>query len=142
MSQPAHVLFADDLVVQMPTALLNSIEVPRYSVEAALLTLHHQGCHSAVVGALEGLRDYRLGPRCLAEFFIFHQMPRRLVELLETESDELLFYVIGLCHYRVPHLSGRIFEAQDLARSVRARRAAVEILEDLAIANAKPDRLE
>lgn len=67
-------LLDDRVSIQLPTPLLTSVEVPRFSITAALLMLHHQQCHSAVKAALDGLRDYQINQRCLAELLIYYDM--------------------------------------------------------------------
>jgi hypothetical protein len=131
LSAEQRELISDRATIQLPTPLLNSVEVPRFSISAALLMLHHQRCRSAVVGALDGLRDYQVNQRCLAELLIYYDMLPRLVALLELCIDDLLFYVIQMPIDGVPELADRIVRARDLALSVRAKRAAQEILEDL-----------
>lgn len=124
-------LIGDRVSIKLPTPLLNSIDVQRFSITAALLMLHTQQCRSAVKGALDGLRDYQVNQRCLAELFIYYELLERLVMLLQTCTDDLLFYVISLPTEGVPELADRIVRAKDLALSVRAKRAALEILDDL-----------
>lgn len=131
LSDEQKELIGDRVSIQLPTPLLLSVEVERFSITAALLMLHHQQCRSAVKGAIDGLRDYQVNQRVLAELLIFHEMSERLVALLETGTDDLLFYLIGMPTDGVPQFAERIENARNIARSVRAKRAAMEFLEDL-----------
>ena len=71
-------LIDDRVSIQLPTPLLNLVEVPRFSITAALLMLHVQQCRAAVVGALDGLRDYQVNQRVLVELLICYDMPSAL----------------------------------------------------------------
>ena len=51
--------------------------------------------------------------------------------MLELCTDDLLFYVIQMPFDGVPELADRIVRSRDLALSVRAKRAAREIIEDM-----------
>lgn len=119
----------DRVVILLPTPIL-SAEVRRFSPTAALLILHAQHCRAAVIRALEGLRDYEVHQRVLAELCIYYDLQERLVRLLESAMDELLFDVISLpTEHLDAQLASRVALASDMARSVCAKRAALECLE-------------
>ena len=124
-------LIDDRVSIQLPTPLLNLVEVPRFSITAALLMLHVQQCRAAVVSALDGLRDYQVNQRVLVELLICYDMHQRLIALLELCTDDLLFYVIQMPIDGEPELADRIVRSKDLALSVRAKRTAREIIEDM-----------
>ncbi len=130
ISEAQREMIGDRVVIQLPTPIL-SAEVQRFSPTAALLILHAQHCRAAVIGALEGLRDYEVHQRVLAELCIYYDLQERLVRLLESAMDELLFDVISLpTEHLDAQLASRVALASDMARSVRAKRAALEFLED------------
>ena len=69
-------MIGDRIVIQLPTPI-RSAEVQRFSPTAALLILHAQHCRAAVIGAFEGLRDYEVHQRVLAELCIYYDCRRQ-----------------------------------------------------------------